>query len=110
MNLPVILFEEDGAQIMYCPALDLSGYGKTETAAFDSFKIVVAEYFDYTLKKKTLLDDLSRLGWQLGKNLKKKLTPPAFSKLLQTNDNFKRIFDNHSFRKTDTLIQIPAFA
>ena len=110
MDLSVIIFEEDGIQIYYCPALDLSGYGKTEVEASESLKVVLAEYFDYTAKKKTLKDDLTQLGWQLKKNLKKKMTAPTMSKLLETNDNFKRIFDKHSFRKTDTRIKIPAIA
>ncbi len=29
-SLPLIIFEEDGATICYCPALDLSGYAKNE--------------------------------------------------------------------------------
>jgi len=110
MNLSVIIFEEDGVSIYYCPALDISGYGKTEKEASESLKVVISEYFDYTVKKKTLKADLISLGWQLRKSIKKKITAPAISTLLETNDNFKRIFDNHSFRKIDTKIQIPAFA
>ncbi len=31
--------------VAYSPALDLSGYGKTEEEARDSFNIVLKEYF-----------------------------------------------------------------
>jgi len=47
VNVPLILFEEDGAQIVYCPALDVSGYGKDETEAKQSFEVSLGEFFRY---------------------------------------------------------------
>gem|GEM_PF-1268150 len=35
--------------IAYSPALDLSGYGKTEEEARDSFNIVLKGHFDYAI-------------------------------------------------------------
>ncbi len=110
VNLPVIIFKEDGSTISYCPALDLAGYGNTEKEASESMNVVMEEYFSYTIHKKTLDKDLKKLGWKVKKNMHKKMTPPSVSTSLETNENFKRIFDNNSFKKVDTTFQIPAVA
>ena len=109
-NLPIIVFEEDGATICYCPALDLSGYGMNEREARDSFAYVISEYFDYTEKKKTLTSDLRRLGWDVKNSLRKKIVPPSTTKLLDHNANFKRVFENFDYKKSSTPVKIPAFA
>jgi hypothetical protein len=65
LNVTVNLFkfEEEGNTIIYSPAFDISGYGKTEEEAKSSFQVSMAEFFDYTTKKKTLTDLLKELGW-----------------------------------------------
>lgn len=62
-NLALVLFEEDNITFCYCPTLDITGYGHNEKEANKSFEITLHEYFDYTLKEKTLKADLTRLGW-----------------------------------------------
>ncbi len=109
-KLPLIIFEEESNHIFYCPALDLSGYGATEEEASHSFNEVLSEYFRYTTHKGTLAKDLKRLGWTLRKSLKKKPIPPTLGKLLETNEDFSRIFNNHDFRKIETEIRLPAIA
>jgi hypothetical protein len=108
VNLAMISFEEDGSQIMYCPALDLSGYGKNEKDAFKSFSECLTEYFNYTLNKGTLSKDLERMGWSVKKNNHKKMKPPTMQQLLESNDNFRRVFNNFPFRKFDQPVSIPA--
>ncbi|MFI5196336.1 MAG: hypothetical protein ACHQD8_04540 [Chitinophagales bacterium] len=107
-NLPLIIFEEGDAVVCYCPALDLSGYGNTEGEAVDSYKYVMGEYFDYTVKKKTLVADLKKHGWAISKSAHKKMTPPTMTKILETNEDFQRVFNNYSYKKIDTNISIPA--
>ena len=109
-KLPIIIFEEDNSHIFFCPALDLSGYGKTEGEASDSFENVLSEYFKYATNNGTLAKDLRRHGWIVRKNMKKKASPPPLSKLLETNDDFSRIFNNHDFKKTETVISLLAIA
>lgn len=104
----VILFEEDGCQIAYCPALNIYGYGKTEKEARNSFEISIAEFFDYTINKKTLLKELESLGWRIKK--RNKFTAPAFSVLLKSNRDLKRIMDTKAFRKINAPIMLPTFA
>ena len=108
--LPLISFKEDNSFITYCPALDLSGYGENEAEADKSFEEVLSQYFKYTVNKKTLAEDLKKMGWTIRKSLSKRAIPPSMGKLLETNEDFNRIFNNHEFRKTNKTINIPAFA
>lgn len=110
VKVPVISFKEDDAQIIYCPALDLSGSGNNESAARESFAIVVSEYLNYTTHKGTLWTDLRKLGWTIKKNKKKHASPPPMSELLENNEEFSRIFDNYPYKKFDTGVSLPAYA
>jgi hypothetical protein len=107
--LPLISFFEDNSYITYCPALDISGYGENETEADKSFELVLSEYFKYTVNKKTLVEDLRKMGWTIRKSIDKNPIPPTMSKLLETNEDFNRIFNNNEFRKTSKTINIPSF-
>lgn len=109
-NLPLIIFEEDNNVITFCPALDLSGYGATEAEAKHSFEETLSEYFRYTVNKETLAEDLEKLGWKIRKKLRKEAIPPTMDDLLKNNEDFKRIFNTHDFRKRNTTINIPEFA
>ena len=110
VKVPVLLFKEDNAQIIYCPALDLSGSGNTESEARVSFAITVSEYLIYTTHKGTLWTDLRKLGWTIKKNKKKPASPPLMSELLENNEEFSRIFDNYPYKKFDTGVSLPAYA
>lgn len=110
VNVAVISFKEDDAQIIYCPALDLSGSGHTEPQAKESFATVVSEYLNYTTHKGTLWNDLKKLGWTIKKNKKKHAAPPPMSELLENNEEFSRIFDNYPYKKFDTGVSLPAYA
>jgi len=110
VKVAVISFKEDNTHIIYCPALDLSGSGNTESEAKESFAITVSEYFNYTTHKRTLWTDLKKLGWTIKKNKKKPATPPPMSELLESNEEFNRIFDNFPYKKFDTGVSLPAYA
>jgi hypothetical protein len=107
VHLPLIIFEDSGSQIVYCPALDVSGYGKTEKEAFESVKICIGDLFQYTLNKNTFRDELQRLGWKLKKSETKPMIPPDMSVLLSNNDNFSNIFNNFPFRKVSEAFSLP---
>lgn len=107
VKLSLIVFEDCGSKIVYCPALDVYGYGSTEEEALDSFKICLGEFLKYTINKGTLHSEMVKMGWTIKK---KKFTPPLFSKLLKANETFSNIFNNHDFKKIDQNINIPAFA
>lgn len=106
-NLPLIIFEDENNIIAYCPALDLSGYGSSESEAKKSFEITLSEYFRYTVNKKTLAEDLRKNGWTIRKNLKKEPIPPSMEELLRKNEDFSHIFNTYDFQKVNTTINIP---
>ncbi len=62
--MPLIEFKEGDVFILFAPALDISGYGKTEEEAQQSFEVVFEEFIEYTVKKHTLHKELKRLGWK----------------------------------------------
>lgn len=105
VNLPLIAFQEDRSEIIYCPALDVSGYGTTEKEASESFLIALGEFFRYTLNKKTFLSELTGMGWKIRKS--RPMRPPDMSVLLKNNDNFSRIFNSYNFKKYSETISIP---
>ncbi|MDP4262303.1 MAG: hypothetical protein Q8941_07205 [Bacteroidota bacterium] len=110
LQVPLISFIDDNTHIIYCPVLDLSGYGNDETEARKSFDTVLEEFLAYTINKKTLWTDLKKLGWIIKKINKKNptATPPPISGLLETNEEFSRIFNNYPFKKYNTAITLPA--
>src|SRR5258705_6819512 len=109
LQIPLISFIDDNTHIIYCPVLDLSGYGNDETEARKSFDTVLEEFLAYTTIKKTLWTDLKKLGWTIKKSKKKPTAmPPHMSELLGTNEEFSRIFNNYPFKKYNTAITLPA--
>lgn len=66
-NLPVIKFEEESLFFIYSPALDLTGYGKTEGEAQSSFEETLSQFLNYTTNKKTLVSELKKLGWEVSR-------------------------------------------
>ena len=108
VNLSLIIFEEEGSSIVYCPALDVSGYGFNENEAIESCEVSLGEFFQYSLHKKTFISELKRMGWTIKKSKTKPMTPPTMSKMLEGNANFNHIFNNYPFKKINEQIAIPA--
>jgi hypothetical protein len=108
-TLPLIIFEDENCFITYCPALDLSGYGTSEPESTKSFETTLSEYFRYTVNKRTLAEDLKKMGWTIRKNMRKDPIPPTLENLLLNNEDFNRIFNTYDFQKRNTTINMPAF-
>jgi hypothetical protein len=108
VDLSLIIFADDGTDVVYCPALDISGYGLNEQEAIESFKIALGEFFQYTLHEKTFISELKRLGWTVTKNKNSPMIPPTMSKMLEENKNFSNIFNNYPFRKIDEQFSLSA--
>ena len=62
-KLDVFIYENDGCQIAYAPALDLMGYGRTVDEAKASFEVVVEDFFETSIQMKTLAEYLKQHGW-----------------------------------------------
>jgi len=108
LKLSVVLFKEDGTFIAYCPALDLSGYGKTESEAKKSFEIVLNEFLKYTANKNTLEDELKKLGWVKKSEHSKKLTPPDFVDIINKNKELQRVVNNNPIKTYNKAIPLYA--
>jgi hypothetical protein len=69
VSLLLIVFEDSGTQVVYCPALELSGYGKNESEAENSFQTSLGEFILYTTRKNTLRDELVKTGWKISNKI-----------------------------------------
>ncbi len=97
--LTLIQFKESGNQIIYAPALEVYGYGKTISKARESFKTCLEEFIDYTLAKGTLESELKRLGWEIkGKQKNRKYKVPDFSDFLKDNQRLINILNEKEVR------------
>lgn len=109
-NLSLLSFVEEGIHIIYSPALDLSGYGNTEGEAKESFEVVLSEFFNYCMNKKTVFDELKRLGWKVKGNRKHpKVESPDMSELLKNNTDLEDFFQKKEFYKYNKEVMIPAY-
>ncbi|MGI8893518.1 MAG: hypothetical protein ACR2GN_08655 [Bacteroidia bacterium] len=79
VEIEIILFKEDDSWIAYCPSLELTSYGDTQSdarAAFDEeMKIFISE----TNRKGTLERYLLRNGWTLQQKPKPIYHQPDFT-------------------------------
>lgn len=101
-NLSVFAFREEGVSFIYCPALNLTGYGNNTKEAQSSFKTVLYEYLKYTIENKTLADDLTAHGWKNNKQ------PSPFA-ILSKDKELKRVINKGISIKLAS-IKIPAMA
>jgi hypothetical protein len=75
-ELMVFLTKEDDYFVMYCPALELTGYGKTKGEAKKSFEANMRIFFEETTEKGTLDLILLNLGWTIRKKPSAMYEPP----------------------------------
>lgn len=109
MDLPVMVFEEDGIQIAYIPVLDISGYGETEEDATSSLKTAVDEYFTYTINKNTLIQDLRAHGWTVQKKTKPFIAP-EITDLINKNEYLHDIVNSKPYSMKRIPVNIPQYA
>lgn len=109
MNLPVMVFEDEGTHIAYIPVLDLSGYGNTEKEASDSLIIGINEYFNYTVRKNTLIEDLKAHGWTITKK-SKPYVAPDITDLINKNEYLHDIVNTKPYRMKRLPVNVPQLA
>jgi hypothetical protein len=109
-ELALFSFQDDGSKIIYSPALDLSGYGKTEAEARESFAEALREFVHYTSNKRTIIKELRRLGWAVSASTIKKHKPakaPELARMLQANEYLATIFETKNFKKYNESVALP---
>jgi hypothetical protein len=107
ISFALFAYEEGKLKVIYSPALDLFGYGKTEREAEISFEITLEEFLRYTLDKNTLMKELKRLGWKVkGDSQHRKFYQPNLGTLLKDNEQFNEVFNERPFRKYNEKVQL----
>lgn len=107
----IISFKEDDTYIVYSPQLEITGYGNSEKEAQESFEICLSEFFDYTTKKKTIVEELVHLGWELKKGTEKhpkKVNAPTWVDLFRKNPAFSDLMNSKETRTSQRSVAIPA--
>ncbi len=106
-KLEFLIFQEDGAYIAYCPALDISSSGESFNEAVGNFYEMFQLYVECCIENNTLHDDLLAHGWVVEKE---DVLPPQFSSLVGKKE-VKRLLNNSiGFEKVVGAARIPAFA
>ena len=103
--LDVFSYKEDGAQIMYAPALDLCGYGATVDEAMRSFKVVVSEYLRFGLENGTLDEDLIGHGWKPGVEMQEYESPDILN-IIRSNKQLQSVM-RRDYRKISKRLSVP---
>ena len=104
-----MFFEEDGVQIAYIPVLDISGYGKTEQEAKDSLEVSLSEYFSYTIRKNTFIEDLKAHGWTIKKKTKPYIAP-ELTDILNRNEYLHNIVNSRPYKMDRMDVNMPQYA
>lgn len=109
-NIVLISFKEQDNFIVYSPHLEVSGYGKSEEEAMSSFNHCLGIFLDYTTNKKTLHQELVKLGWQLKKGSIKrprKINAPSMTDLAMHNEQLKELLNKHDISTFQKEVAIP---
>lgn len=99
VTLNILQFKDTGSYVVYAPALEVYGYGKTIQEAKKSFVICLEEFLDYKMSKRTFSSELKRLGWKIkGSKNKRSYKIPDFSELLTKNERLISIMNEREVR------------
>lgn len=105
LDISIFSWEENSVNFVYCPALDLTGYGYSFEEAKESFHVILEEYIKYTHNKKTIFNELEKLGWAVNRR-KRKVVAPDFEELLSDNDHFKDLYKNKNLVKDSSKVSL----
>ena len=102
-NIEFYVFSEDGRQIAYCPALDLSTSGVTFNEAVSAFYECFQLYIESCVESGTLMQDLAAHGWKItGQTLR----VPSFARQLQKSEMKHLVTSGIGFEKIVAPAQI----
>lgn len=105
VSVPVYLWSEDGITYAMAPALDITGYGKSEAEAKRSFEVMLQEFVSYTHRKKTIYKVLEGLGWTTNRK-KKRVVPPAIEDLIQDNEDVREMIARPGVRRYEEKMAV----
>lgn len=99
LNVAVLLLKEEETFVAYCPALELSSYGKTEEEAKEYFEDALQIFLKDTLEMGTLEKCLLKFGWSLKSDF---YEPPR----IENQVDFSKYSDYKIFSQ---VIRIPEY-
>jgi len=105
VKIKTIAFQEGNSFIVYCPALDISGYGDSVQDAQESFETSLEIYLEFATENGTLSEDLLNHGWTLSRYPVTLYSPPAID---DSNESIKKIVGAHSYQVLEESIALPA--
>ncbi len=103
--LLILSWVEEDVFYTYSPTLDLTGYGKSEMDAKDSFKITLNEFIRYANNKGTLFDELEHLGWAVNRK-KRKVYAPEISQLREDNEEYRRLEGKEGVKSETSALEL----
>ena len=103
----IFSFKEDNNHIIYSPHFDISGYGRNQKAALESFKTSLSEFLAYTINKKTFFFELRKLGWKIKKSNKKPLESPTLADMVKKHKYLAEIMKSRKFYHYPQILNIP---
>ena len=109
-HIVLISFTEGENCIIYAPQLEVTGYGKSQQDAMESFNYALSSFLDYTVKKKTLHEELVALGWELKKGTvknPKKINAPSWRNLIRKNNDLEELLSTHNISTQQREVSIP---
>ena len=109
-NIVLISFKEQDNYIVYSPHLEVTGYGKSEEEAMQSFNHCLGAFLEYTVNKKTLHKELISLGWELKKGSAKnpkKINAPSISDLLKHNTALEELLNKREEYYLNSKFTVP---
>jgi predicted RNase H-like HicB family nuclease len=83
IEIVVLLYKDGDYHMAYCPALELSSYGKTESEAKEYFLDALNIFIEDTIKKGTLEKCLLKFGWSLQQIPNVKYEPPRIENSIE---------------------------
>ncbi len=107
VGLEVLTWEEDGVHFVYAPSLDLTGYDNTKEGAKLSFENTLKDTLVYMERKKSLFDELERLGWTVNRK-KKRVNSPDLEELMKDNSEIESILNRPDVMKESHNVELVA--
>lgn len=110
IKLPFVEYSQQGFEILYCPALDLKGLGKSKQEAENHFNMVLDEYFNNLCNHSNKLkNDLGLLGWNVDYRRNDALKAPTLSDSFNVNKHFKKIFAKYALSIHHRMVSLSFF-
>jgi uncharacterized protein Usg len=107
-SLGLLVYEQEGYKVLYCPELQMTGYGKTTEEAENDLADVIHLNVTYMVNKKTLDKVFKRYGWIVKKsNGAKTFLPPNPMNIIEHNPDYREVLERkHEWKSYKVAIPV----